>query len=83
VSGALPDDKPRMMAVIERYQGLSDLDRLVFRAGRRGGRYRSLDDMDRDRKTYHNIRSLIESVLEADGRAGVETMIGDLIDPHV
>jgi hypothetical protein len=83
VSGALPDDKPRMMAVIERYQGLSDLDRLVFRAGRRGGRYRSLDDMDRDRKTYHNIRSLIESVLEADGRAGVETMIGDLIDPQV
>ena len=83
VSGALPDDKPRMIAVIDRYQGLSDLDRLVFRAGRRGGRYRSLGDMDRDRQTYHKIRSLIESVLEADGRAGVETMIGDLIDPQV
>ncbi|MFO7644706.1 MAG: hypothetical protein R6W95_10015 [Desulfosarcina sp.] len=47
------------------------------------GRYRSLGDMDRDRQTDHNIRSLIESVLEADGRAGVETMIGDLIDPQV
>ncbi|MBC2710373.1 MAG: radical SAM protein [Desulfosarcina sp.] len=83
VSGTLPDDKARMLAVIDHYQDLSDLDRLVFRAGRRGGRYRSLDDLTRDRATYEKVHSLVESMLDTGGEAGVEKMIRELVDPYV
>ena len=82
VRGTLPDDQGRMLAVIERYLDLSDIDRWVYRVGRRGGRYRTLDDLTGDRKTYRNIRDLVESVRTAKGDDAVERMIVEMIDPH-
>lgn len=46
VEGALPQDKDRMLAVIDRYLSMSDDDRLLFQLGRRGGALRSLTDLD-------------------------------------
>jgi hypothetical protein len=46
VEGQLPQDKPRMLQVIERYQALSDQDRLNFQFGERAGYYRVLGDMN-------------------------------------
>lgn len=46
VEGALPRDKEKMLAVIDRYLSLPDEDRLLYRLGRRGGALRSLDDLD-------------------------------------
>ena len=45
VEGQLPEEKPRMLAAVARYQALSDTDRQNFRVGRRCGVYANLDDM--------------------------------------
>jgi histone acetyltransferase (RNA polymerase elongator complex component) len=45
VEGTLPQDRDRMLAVIDRYRGLSGEERRHFQIGRRTGRYRYLSDM--------------------------------------
>jgi radical SAM superfamily enzyme YgiQ (UPF0313 family) len=47
VEGRLPDESEAMLSVIDRYQGMDDDDRLLFRIGRRAGFLRSLDDLER------------------------------------
>lgn len=59
VSGKLPEDKEKMLAVIRKYQDLSESDRLIYRIGRRGGTYRSTDDLQHDpdiKKWKHSFR---------------------------
>jgi biotin synthase-like enzyme len=46
VEGTLPDDKQRILAVIDRYLGLPEGERLLFQLGRRGGALRSLDELN-------------------------------------
>lgn len=45
VEGKLPEDKDRILGIIDRYLNLPDEDRLLFQLGRRGGALRSLDDL--------------------------------------
>jgi len=45
VQGKLPEDKEKMIAVIDRYLGWSPEERLRFRVGRRLGYLRNLDDL--------------------------------------
>lgn len=44
VEGTLPEDKDRILAVIDAYLDLPDDDRLLFQLGRRAGAIRGLDD---------------------------------------
>jgi hypothetical protein len=83
VSGKLPEDKPKMLAVIRHYQGLGDTDRLIYRAGRRGGAYRSLDDLGTDPTTYHKIKDLIVELQEKEGADGVERFLCELVDRYI
>jgi hypothetical protein len=83
VSGKLPEDKPKMLAVIHHYQGLGDTDRLIYRAGRRGGAYRSLDDLGTDPTTYHKIKDLIVELQEKEGADGVERFLCELVDRYI
>jgi histone acetyltransferase (RNA polymerase elongator complex component) len=83
VGGKLPGDKPKMLAVIRRYQELGDIDRLIYRAGRRGGTYRSLDDLRTDPTTYNKIKNLIVDLLEKKGAEGVERFLGELVDRYI
>ena len=83
VSGRLPDDKDKMLAVIQAYQDLSETDRLIYRAGRRGGTYRSTDDLSRDQSTYHKIKNLIQTVEQKEGAQGVEKMIAEMADRYI
>jgi len=83
VSGRLPEDKEKMLAVIEEYQALPDIDRLVYRTGRRGGTYRSTRDLTRDPATYRKIRNLIEQVQAENGGEGVETFISEMVDRYI
>jgi radical SAM superfamily enzyme YgiQ (UPF0313 family) len=46
VEGTLPEDKERILGIIDRYLGLGDEDRLLFQLGRRGGALRTLDDLE-------------------------------------
>jgi hypothetical protein len=83
VSGKLPDDKEKMLAVLKRYETLPEPDRLVYRVGRRGGTYRSLDDLQRDPETYRKIKTLIDDVQAKAGDQGVEKFISSLVDQYV
>jgi hypothetical protein len=83
VSGRLPDDKDKMLAVVEAYQDLSEGDRLIYRAGRRGGAYRSTDDLKRDPATYEKIKSLIQTVKQEEGPQGIERMISEMVDRYI
>jgi len=83
VSGRLPDDKQKMLSVIESYQDLSTSDRLVYRVGRRGGTYRSTQDLKRDPTTYQKIKSLIQEVQEKEGADGIEHMIAEMVDRYI
>ncbi len=59
VQGKLPDDKNKILGVIDRYLALSEKDQLIFRLGRRKGIYRSVDDLS-DSRTYNTLRTTVE-----------------------
>lgn len=62
IEGKLPEDKEKMLALIDRYFALSSQDRIIFRLGRRKGIYRSLDDLD-DRRTYLSLQQIVDEYL--------------------
>lgn len=57
VEGKLPEDKPAMLAVIDRYLAMSPEERGNFRIGRRTGYYRYLGDM-KDQTLYAQVEAL-------------------------
>ena len=83
VTGKLPHDKEKMLAAIQSYQDLSETDRLIYRAGRRGGAYRSIEDLKRDPATYQKIKALIQEVAQEEGQDGVEHMISQMADRYI
>lgn len=83
VSGKLPEDKQKMLAVIRRYQDLDDTNRLIYRAGRRGGAYRSLDDLGTDPALYDKLRNLVEERQAKEGPQGVERFLAGLADRYI
>ncbi len=78
VTGTLPEDKEAMLAVVRKYQALSDQDRLIYRVGRRGNAFRSTDDLEADRVTYSKISNLISEVRAKEGEDGVDKFINQL-----
>jgi radical SAM superfamily enzyme YgiQ (UPF0313 family) len=48
--GQLPTDKPKLLAIMDRYLSLSKEDRLNYTLGKRLGYYRKMDDMQNDNK---------------------------------
>ncbi len=83
VTGRLPQDKEKMLDVIRRYQELDPCDRLIYRVGRRGGTYRSTDDLKDDPVTYAKIRNFIKELKEKKGIEAVEDAIKELADQYV
>jgi len=83
VGGTLPGAKQTMLAVIDRYLELPDEDRLIYRAGRRGGTYRCTEDLSRDPATYQKIKALIAEVAARSGPQGVERFITELADRYI
>jgi histone acetyltransferase (RNA polymerase elongator complex component) len=65
LEGTLPDDKPKMLSLIDRYFALSPQDRIIYRLGRRKGLYRALDDLE-DRHTYLKLQNLIDQYASGD-----------------
>jgi hypothetical protein len=83
VSGTLPGDKEKMLEVVRRYQQLPDTDRLIYRAGRRGGAYRSTDDLKNDPATYKKLRNLISQIQTKEGPQGVEKFLTEMVDRYI
>jgi hypothetical protein len=61
VQGKFPDEKEKMIRVIDRYLALPPENRLRFRVGRRLGYYRSLDDLQ-DPDLRRRVVQIIEQV---------------------
>jgi hypothetical protein len=83
VGGKLPEDKTKMLDVIDAYQRLPDTERLIYRMGRRGGAFRSVRDLERDPATYRKIKLLLEDVRAREGAQGVERLISDMVDQYI
>ncbi len=83
VSGKFPDDKEKMLEVIRMYQELPDAKRMIYRVGRRGGAYRSIDDLTRDPMTYEKLKNLVHEVKSKDGDQGLEKFITDMVDRYI
>lgn len=83
VSGKLPDDKEKMLQVVQEYQALTDEERRIYRMGRRGGAYHSIGDLKRDQLTYKKLQNLIEEIRAEKGYEGVENFISEMVDRYV
>lgn len=83
VSGTLPEDKAKMLEVIENYQQMPDLERLIYRVGRRGGAYRSTKDVGRDPVTSGKISQLIQELEAKGGKEEVERFITGMVDQYI
>ena len=81
VEGQLPEDKPRMREIINRYLTLPEEERINFRLGRRAGLYRKLDDL--------NNPILSQQVRDCLGKIGsaspekVEEAIANLMERYI
>ncbi len=59
----MPQDKARILAVIDRYLALGDRDKLVYAFGRRGQAYRSVGDLA-NRELYRKVEAGLDRFLE-------------------
>lgn len=59
LEGKLPEDKEKLLGIIDRYFAMAEEDRLIFRLGRRRGLYRSLDDLS-EPNTYLQLKEGVE-----------------------
>lgn len=83
VTGRLPEDKEEMLEVIRKYQELPDSERLIYRVGRRGGAYRSTDDLKRDPVAYEKIKNLVSDLEAKGGKEEIEKFITGLVDQYI
>jgi biotin synthase-like enzyme len=83
VTGKLPEDKDRMLEVIRKYQTMPYEERIIYRVGRRGGAYRSTDDIERDPVTRGKIENLISEIREERGEEGLERSIKEMVDQYI
>jgi radical SAM superfamily enzyme YgiQ (UPF0313 family) len=65
LNGKLPEDKERLLGIIERYFSLPDDERFVYRIGRRIGTYRGLTDLS-DEGMYKRVRGIIDQYRNQD-----------------
>jgi hypothetical protein len=81
ISGTLPGDKEKMLSVADRYLDLPKEERTIYKVGRWGGAYRSLDDLG-DLELRGKIEELIrEWNLESPGQ--VDKMIKEMADRYI
>ena len=83
ISGKLPDDKERMLKVVDDYQGLTETDRLIYRTGRRGGAFRSTADLKNEPATYRKLKALVDDIVAKSGSEGVEKFINEMVDQYI
>ncbi len=72
IEGQMPEDKNKMLAVIDRFQALSAEERRNFRLGRRIGLYASLDDLNDTAK--HGLVEQAVAKVAKEGKVDEEVM---------
>ncbi len=78
INGTLPQDKGKMLAGLDAYLHLSEEDRLVYRFGRRGGAYRSVEDL-KNMLLRRRVEELIKEVrTQRPEEGGIESFLAEL-----
>ena len=83
MNGKMPQDKEKMLGIIRKYQELPHSDRIIYRVGRRGGAYRSTDDLKRDPVTFAKIRNVVHEIKAEKGDEGLEQFIREMADRYI
>ncbi len=81
VEGKLPEEKNEMLRRIDRYLALSAEERINFRLGRRGGIYRSMEDLSNP-----DLRDQVDKALrriELERPGGVEKVLAELMESFI
>jgi hypothetical protein len=78
IDGKLPEDKERLLSVIDAYFDLNDEQRLVYRLGRRAGIYRSTNDLQ-DQLTYARLKNAVAEIEERQP-GSIEDHIKSMVD---
>ena len=73
IEGKLPDDKEKLLAIIEKFQALPAEERQNFMVGRRGGIYNSLQDLD-DLNKHGMVENAVERLTKDSGQLDEETI---------
>jgi radical SAM superfamily enzyme YgiQ (UPF0313 family) len=81
VDGRLPQDKGKILGIIDRYFNLSAEERLVYRMGRRAGVYRGLDDLQ-DAMAYRRIQAAIQE-MEQNEPGSAEKSLSLLLENYI
>ncbi len=76
VEGKFPEDKPWMLATIDRFLHMPAEDRRNFRFGRRATLYRTMDDMNNP-ALYNRVESAVQHIVKS-GEENLEEIIGEL-----
>lgn len=80
VQGIFPEDKSKMLKIIDEYEALPAEEKLIFRLGRRGGAYQSISDLYNNKATRSKISSMLQDVREKGGASAVEDLINKMAD---
>ncbi len=81
VGGTFPEDKSKMLAVIDRYLALSAEGKINFRLGRRAGVYGPLDDLLNEER-HKQVKAALERI-ETERPGAVEQVISDLMESFI
>ena len=81
VEGRFPEDKERMLAVIDHYLALPAGEKANFRLGRRAGVYRSLDDLSNDE--LHSQVEMAMNRIESESPGGLDRAVSDLMESFI
>ncbi len=79
LEGTFPDDKPKMLGVIDQYLALSDDDRILYRLGRYGGALRCVDDLPAFRPRLERARKELEQETGKDIDALIDELGGQYL----
>lgn len=81
VEGKLPEEKGKMLALIDRYLALSAEEKANFQLGRRAGFYRSMDDLSNPELSHQVEKALRRIELERPG--GIEKVLSELMESFI
>jgi radical SAM superfamily enzyme YgiQ (UPF0313 family) len=81
LDGKFPEAKERMLAVIDRYLGLSTEEKNNFKLGRRAGYYRSLDDMANP-DLHARVNQIVQRI-ETENPGGLDHVISELMESFI
>lgn len=81
LEGQLPQDKPRLLAIIDRFRAMDPALRRAFILARRGGMVSSLDEMDDDvaRESALHLLESVETHYEGDLPAAVRDLMSRFV----